>query len=75
MLVVVLAALSSRWGAAGALALGFFSLLWLVVNGQMEGRVLVRFTPDHGLTEADLAGLAGLVIAGWRLVAALRETD
>lgn len=72
VLVVVLAGVSASTGVAGALGLGFVSLLWLVVNGDMEGRVLIAFDPDHGLTAADLAGLAGLALAAWRLAAALR---
>ena len=41
---------------------------WLVVNKPMEGEVLVVVTEDHGLTTADLAGLAGVVLAVLLLV-------
>ncbi len=55
--------LAGRTGRPGALALGALSLLWLLVNKPMEGRVLVGFTETHGLTGADLAGLTGIVLA------------
>jgi len=48
-------------------ALGAVAVLWLVVNGPMEGPVLLTVTASHGLTAGDLAGLAGLGLAGWRL--------
>jgi uncharacterized membrane protein HdeD (DUF308 family) len=66
---VVLAALvgagfvAGRWGRPGAVALASVSVLWLLVNGPMEGRVLVRVNETRGLTEGDLAGLAGLLLA------------
>ena len=72
MSVVLLAGLGR--GAGGAVGLGFVSLLWLVVNGSMEGQVIIAFDPDHGLTAADLAGLAGLGLAGWRLYRELRTS-
>jgi hypothetical protein len=53
-------------GARGALVLAAVSLLWLVVNGPMEGTVLMTFSPGRGLTGADLAGFAGLAIAAYR---------
>jgi hypothetical protein len=66
--LVVLAGLSATTGVPGGVALGCVSLLWLLVNGGMEGQVLWVLLPGHGLTEADLAGLAGIGLAVWRLV-------
>jgi hypothetical protein len=41
-------------------------MLWLVVNGPMEGVVLLKVTRHHGLTGGDLAGIAGLALAAGR---------
>lgn len=65
--LVLLAGTSDRTGRIGALLLAAVSVLWLLVNDPMEGRVIVFMTSDHGLTGADLAGFAGLGIACWRL--------
>jgi hypothetical protein len=71
---------SSSWpgsvGGTGCGALSLLaavSLLWLVVNGPMEGDVLLGFTGDHGLTGGDLAGLAGLALAGFRAYRVVRR--
>jgi hypothetical protein len=64
--LVLAAGTSDRTGRTGAILLAALSLLWLLVNQQMEGLVLWRATESHGLTGADLAGLAGLGLAGWR---------
>ena len=65
--LVLAAGLSGRSGMAGAVALAATSIVWLVVNGPMEGPVLVSFTRNHGITGGDLAGFAGLVLAASRL--------
>lgn len=52
---------SLRWG--GVALLVAMSVLWLLVNGPMEGPVLIVFTRGHGLTGGDLASLAGLALA------------
>jgi hypothetical protein len=67
--VVLLAAVSGATGARGAVALALASVAWLLVNGTMEGAVLWVLVPGHGLTSADLAGLAGLGVAAWRWAA------
>ena len=64
--LVVAAGTADRTGRAGAVALALASVAWLLVNGPVEGLVLVRVTPRHGLTGADVAGLAGLGLAAWR---------
>lgn len=47
-------------------ALGVCAAVWLRANSQLEGAVLITFTPAHGLTLADLLvpSLAALVLAG-----------
>ena len=70
--LVVLAAVSGRWGLPGAAALAAVSVLWLLVNGKAEGPVLWVVTAHHGLTATDLAGLAGLAVATWRALAIWR---
>ncbi|MCM0621848.1 hypothetical protein [Nocardioides bruguierae] len=54
----------AQW--AGVVAVAFFSGLWILANGPMEGAVLLVVAPTHGLTAGDLVGLAGLAIAGGR---------
>ncbi|MEU5842266.1 hypothetical protein [Rhodococcus sp. NPDC047139] len=41
------------------------SVLWVLMNGPLEGRVLYSVTPNHGLTEADLLSGVGVCIAAW----------
>lgn len=52
-------------GRPGAVRLALCSVLWLLVSSTMEGAAPLPVTPDHGLTAGDLAGLAGLALAGW----------
>ena len=61
--LVLAAGLSVRYGVPGAVVLAAVSVLWLIVNGPMEGPVLVTLTRNHGLTGGDLAGLTGLGLA------------
>ena len=68
--MVLLAGTIDRWGRPGAIALAVLSVGWLLTNPKMEGPTLLSFTPDHGLTGGDLAGLAGIAIAAWRYVGA-----
>jgi hypothetical protein len=71
VLLVLAAGLGPRRGVAGAFVLAAVAVLWLLVNGPMEGPVLWTLAPDRGLTGGDLAGLAGLGLAAYRLVGAL----
>lgn len=57
-------ALRSR---AGIAMLALLSVLWLLVNHDFEGPVLVVFSHTHGLTASDLVGVVGLLTAGWLL--------
>ena len=66
VVLLVAAGTADRTGTFGPWALAFASLLWLVLNKQMEGFILWRVTDHHGLTAADLAGLVGLALAAWR---------
>jgi len=65
VLLVVAACLAGYVGRPAVPVLAVASGLWLVVNGPMEGGVLIPVTAAHGLSYADLAGLAGLGIAVW----------
>jgi hypothetical protein len=67
--LVLAAGMSGSYGRRGAVALALLSVLWFVVNGPMEGPTLLVVTRAHGLTAADLAGLAGLGLAGWQVLA------
>jgi hypothetical protein len=71
--LVLAAGLSGRFGLRGALGLAVVSVLWLVVNGPMEGPVLVVVARGHGLTGGDLAGLAGFGLALFNGARARRE--
>jgi hypothetical protein len=63
-LLVVAAAVGPRFGRVGGLGVVLVSFLWLLWNGQLEGGILLTLVQGHGLTAADLAGLAGLVVGG-----------
>ena len=63
--VVLAASLRSR---LGAVLLAALSVLWLAVNGPMEGDVLLTVANQRGLTSADLAGIAGLAVASLQLL-------
>jgi len=67
--LVLAAGLSASYGRRGAVALALVSVFWLVVNNPMEGPVLLVVTRGHGVTGGDLAGLAGLAIAAWQVLA------
>ncbi|GAA2903275.1 hypothetical protein GCM10010472_71880 [Pseudonocardia halophobica] len=76
VLLVVLAGFSSETGLVGAALLALVSVAWLLVNKPMEGVVLVAVSESKGLTGGDLAGIAGLVVAGirtWQVLRARRR--
>ena len=50
----------------GTVLLALLSVLWLLVNKDFEGPILLTVVRDHGLTTADLVGLAGLILAAWQ---------
>ena len=51
-----------------ALGLSAAAGVWVLVNGPVEGRVLLVLTPSHGITVADIPAMAALVIAGLLLL-------
>jgi hypothetical protein len=73
VILVLLAGFSAETGAIGAAGLAIASVGWLLANGPVEGPVLLTFTPRHGLTGADLAGLTSLGLAVWRGYCAFRS--
>jgi hypothetical protein len=67
--LVLAAAVGPRFGRPGGALLAAASVLWLLVNKTMEGGTLLVVVPrTHGVTAADLGGLAGLGLAGWLLL-------
>jgi hypothetical protein len=73
---LVLAAGTSRMlGMRGAVSLAVVSVLWLLVNGPMEGPTLLTVDEGHGLTGGDLAGLAGLALAAGQARSLVRRPD
>jgi hypothetical protein len=71
--LVLAAGLSGRFGVVGAVTLTVASVLWLFVNGPMEGPVLIDLSATHGITGGDLAGVVGLGLAAFHGVRILRE--
>ena len=63
VLFVVTASLAVYFGRVGAVLLAGVSLSWLMVNAPMEGRTLFVLSYTHGVTEADLASIAGFAMA------------
>lgn len=66
-LLVVLAGTLAYTGWIGPVVLIVASVVWLRVNGPMEGRVLHVISPGHGVTAGDLAAVAGVLVALVRL--------
>ncbi|HEY6664337.1 MAG TPA: hypothetical protein VI036_04330 [Propionibacteriaceae bacterium] len=48
------------------------AVIWVLVNGPVEGPTLLVLTPSHGITVADLPSLGALVIAGLLLSSSRR---
>lgn len=67
-LLVLAAGTLDRTGVPGAAVLLALSVLWVLVNGPMEGATLVNLGGGHGVTAADLASVAGGGVAVERLL-------
>jgi hypothetical protein len=67
-LLVLAAGTLDRTGVPGAAVLLALSVLWVLVNGPMEGATLVNLGGGHGVTAADLASVAGGGLAVERLL-------
>ncbi|MCE4268233.1 hypothetical protein [Rhodococcus globerulus] len=50
-----------------AIAAAFAALMWLLLNGPLEGQVLWSLTPENGLTVSDLFSFVafGIAARGW----------
>jgi len=55
-----------------AVCLVLVAVVWVLVNGPVEGPTLISVSPDHGLTLADLPAIAAVVVAGVLLLIASR---
>jgi predicted cobalt transporter CbtA len=64
--LVLSAGFSRELGGWGAALLAGLSVWWLAVNGTVEGVVLIEFSAAHGISGADLTGIAGLGLAAFR---------
>jgi hypothetical protein len=71
--LVLSAGVNHDLGGWGPALLAVLSVWWLVVNGPVEGVVLVQVSEGHGITGADLAGVAGLAVAVLRGAVMLRQ--
>ena len=49
------------------------AVLWLFVNGPVEGPVLVVLDAQHGVTTADLVSVFAVLLAGALLVSCRRR--
>ena len=49
------------------------AVIWVLVNGPIEGPTLLVLSPDHGVTLSDLASVAAVVVAAALLVGCLRR--
>lgn len=47
----------------GAVLLGLLSVLWVLVDQEFEGPVVIDLLPRNGLTASDLVGVVGFVVA------------
>ncbi len=64
-LAIVLAALLARRDRWAIPLLVLLSLVWPIADQAWEGGVLLPLIPGHGVTVADLLGVAGLVWAAY----------
>ena len=71
--LVLAAGTLGRTGRTGAVLRAVVSLAWLLVTKPVEGVILFSVTSTHGLVGADLAGLAGLALAGWQILRPARS--
>jgi hypothetical protein len=53
--------------SAALLTIGF-AVLWVLVDKHLEGPVLVVLSDQHGVTASDLASVAAVLVAAWRLL-------
>jgi hypothetical protein len=72
LLLLVLTAYFTRGrGPRAGLWLVAVSVLWLACNKPVEGAIVMSLSENHGVTGADLAGLAGVTLGlrqAWPLV-------
>jgi hypothetical protein len=45
-----------------------FAVLWVLVDKHLEGPVLYALSDQHGVTASDLASVAAILVAVWRLL-------
>ena len=60
----------ARPSLPAAAVLTVVAVAWSRFNGPIEGRVLMSFTSEHGVTESDLLSVLAVVIAAagvWRV--------
>ena len=62
-LAMLLTALAGRRERFAAVVLILLAVAWFAVDNTFEGPVLVPLSHQHGLTLADLPGVAALVVA------------
>ncbi|MFT4124668.1 MAG: hypothetical protein QM662_00350 [Gordonia sp. (in: high G+C Gram-positive bacteria)] len=62
-----------RPSVPAAIGLSIVAFAWTLWNGPLEGEVLIRVTPAHGLTESDLLAGIAIGIALWAYATARRR--
>ncbi|MFC5063273.1 hypothetical protein [Actinomycetospora atypica] len=56
-----------------AAVLVVLAVVWVFVNGPVEGPILYRIEEGHGITTADLLSVALVLVAGGLVVSAWRS--
>jgi hypothetical protein len=62
---MLLAGWIGRRQRTGAVVLALVGVVWLAVDDNFEGGVLIRVSKYHGLVTSDLVGLAAIITAVW----------
>ncbi|WP_338325460.1 hypothetical protein [Prescottella subtropica] len=63
LLLVVGAWCLARPSRPAAVCLVVLAVVWVLVNGPIEGHILWTLTPEHGVTVSDLLSVIAIVVA------------
>ena len=79
LVVAVLPRVSLRSGLEAFVALTYGAVQWVVLDQRHDGRPLLRFGPNHGITTVDFAGIAPcaflVIVIALRIAWHHRNTD
>ncbi|AWH01780.1 hypothetical protein DCN13_19095 [Rhodococcus ruber] len=63
----------ARPNVVSSTAVAMAAVLWLALNGSIEGRVILSVDREHGLTESDLLSFVGFGICVWGYWSSVRH--